>query len=119
MLEWNKRAKRSDTQMAERRIWNSKCGHYQVLESNIRYGRSYDRHGNYNGYPIYYLAMVNVDGVWKIISEHRKRGAAVAQCEHWHEKGCIMPKRTKAAKAQRRVKAKRQARRKAKQTDES
>lgn len=112
MIEWNKRAKRDETQMAERRTWKSKCGHYKVEESNIKYGRSTDRHGNYKGYPIFYRAMASVDGVWMILSAHRKRTTAVAQCEYWHEKGHLMPRQTKAVKATKRAKAKRQAKRK-------
>lgn len=118
MIQWNKRAKRDDTMVAERRVWKSRCGHYQVIEVNIRYGRTYDSRGNFQGYPIFYLAMAIVNDNWKILSEHRKRSTAVAQCEHWHAKGCLMPKRTKTEKAVKRVKAKRQAKRKAK-TDET
>jgi hypothetical protein len=111
MIEWNKRARRDETQMAERRTWNSKCGHYKVEECNIKFGRSYDRRGNYLGYPIFYRAMALLDGVWRILSAHRKRGTAIKQCEYWHEKGCLMPKNTKAAKAKKRQKAKRKAKR--------
>lgn len=117
-MEWNKKAKRDETQVSERRTWKTKCGHYQVVECNIKYGRSTDNRGNFQGYPIYYLAMVEVDGVWRILSEHRKRGTAVAQCEYYHQHGHKIPPKTKAEKAVKRVKAKRQARRKAKQ-DES
>lgn len=121
MLEWNKRAKRNDTMMAERRTWNTKCGHYKVEEHNIRYGRTEDRHGNYNGYPVYYIAMRLVDperGIWTIISDHRNRNAAVKQCEYFHQHGHKMPPKTKTEKAVKRVKAKRKARREQKQ-DES
>jgi len=118
MLDWNKHAKRDETQVSERRTWKTKCGHYQVVECNIKYGRSTDNRGNYQGYPIYYLAMVCNEGVWKIISEHRKRSTAVAQCEYWHQHGHRMPPKTKLVKAVKRQKAKRLAKRKAK-TDES
>jgi len=117
MIDWNKRAKRDETVVADRRIWKSRCGHYMVQECDIKYGRTYARDGSFNGYPVFYRAMVETDGVWRILSEHRKRGAAVAQCEHWHEKGCLMPKRTKAAKATKRQQQKRKARKA--QRDES
>lgn len=121
MLEWNKRAKRDETQVSERRTWNTRCGHYKVVETNIKYGRSSDRHGNYNGYPVYHLAMRLTDpekDIWQIISEHRTRVAAVKQCEYFHEHGHKMPPRTKVEKAVKRQKAKRKAKREAKQ-DES
>lgn len=107
MLEWYKRCKRDETQMAERRTWRTKCGHYQVVESNIKYGRKHDRHGNFLGYPIVYLAMVLKDTGWEIISRHRKRGAAVKQLEHYHETGRPLPKNTKANKAKKKMREKR------------
>jgi hypothetical protein len=115
MIEWMKRCKRADTPLSERRIWRSRCGLYQVLESNIRYGRSYDKRGNFLGYPIYYLAMVKRDGHWHVLSEHRKRGPATKALEYYADNGRLPPKKTKANKAKKRLKAKRQAKRKAKE----
>ena len=113
MIEWNKRAKRDETQVAERRTWKSKCGHYKVVETNIKYGRVTDRRGNYQGYPVYYLAMRLNDpeiSMWDIISDHRTRKAAVLQCEYFHEHGRRKPANTKAYKARKKMKVKRQAR---------
>ena len=92
MIEWFKRCKRDDSQMAERRIWSSRCGHYKVVESNIRYGRKFDNHGNYLGYPITSMAMVLMEWGWNIISHHRKQSAAVKALEYFHDKGHAKPK---------------------------
>jgi hypothetical protein len=98
MLEWNKRCKRNDTELAERRTWKTKCGHYKVEESNIKYGRKHDKHGNYLGYPIVYRAMVLKDWGWDILSVHRKRSAAVKQLEYYSENGKPIPKKKKRRK---------------------
>lgn len=110
-LDWLKRCKRDESMVAERRTWKTRCGHYQVVESNIKYGRSYDAQGNYLGYPPSYRAMVCRDSSWYTLSTHRTRKAAVKQLEYYHEHGVAMPRRTKATKAIKRVKAKRQAKR--------
>lgn len=119
MIEWYKTAKRDNTQLADRRVWRSKCGHYKVEESTIRYGNRTDRNGNHLGYPTYYRAMVLKDFGWDIISDHRTRSAAVSQCEYFHEHGHRKPPKTKAAKAKKRQKAKRKARREKKNDDSS
>jgi len=98
MIEWMKRCKRDETQMAERRIWTSRCGKYRVIESNIKYGRKHDKHGNYLGYPIIYLAMVLKDWGWDIISRHRKYKAAIKQLEYHQEHGKPIPKKKKRKK---------------------
>lgn len=108
MLEWNKRCRRDESQMAERRIWKTKCGHYQIVESNIKYGRKYDKRGNFLGYPIVYLALALREWGWVIVSRHRKRISAQRQLDYYHTNGRPMPKKTKAAKAQKKVKEKRQ-----------
>lgn len=117
MIEWFKNAKREDTVMSERRVWRSRCGHYRVEECNIKFGRTYDRHGGYNGYPVFYRAMTCVEGIWKILSEHKTRTGAVKQCEYFSEHGHKMPARTKTEKAIKRVKAKRRAKREAKNAE--
>lgn len=98
MIEWYKRWKRTDTQMAERRTLQSRCGHYKVEESNIKYGRTYKRNGDYNGYPILYRAMVLMDWGWWIISSHKKPGTAQKACEYFHDKGHVKPKPKKKRK---------------------
>jgi len=103
MIEWYKTSKREDTQLADRRVWRSKCGHYRVEESTIRYGNRTDRHGNHLGYPTFYRAMVLKDFGWDILSYHRKRGPAVASCEYFHEHGHPKPPKTKKRKKVRRA----------------
>lgn len=95
MIEWFKRAKRCDTTIAERRVWRSRCDCYRIDESNIKYGRDYDKQGNYLGYPIVYRAMVKRDETWSILSTHRKRSAAVKQLEYFDEFGKVVPKKRK------------------------
>ncbi|MHC4121602.1 MAG: hypothetical protein ACYSWO_29365 [Planctomycetota bacterium] len=110
MLEWQKRCKREDTEIAERRSWYTKCKSFKVEESNIRYGRGKDANGQALGYPIIYRAMAKRElGGWYIISEHRKRTAAIKAVEYFAEHGRPMPKRTKATKAKKRQSDKRKA----------
>jgi hypothetical protein len=111
-LDWLKRCQRTDTVAAERRTWKTRCGQYKVDEVNIRYGRSHDAQGNYQGYPLFFRACVMRDGDFRILSEHRTRKAAVSQLEYYHKHGRKKPRQTKANKAVKRVKAKRQAKRK-------
>jgi len=98
MIEWKKRCRRQDTQLADRRVWTSKCGHYKIEESAIRYGAREDKRGNFLGYPPYYRAMVAQDWGWEILSTHRKRTAAQKQLEYYHEHGCRIPKKKRRKK---------------------
>jgi len=103
MIDWHKRMRREDSATAERKVWRSRCGHYRVEEVNIRYGRGKDKSGNLLGYPIYYRAMIKDPLGWDIVSEHRKRTAAIKQLEHYAEHGTIIPKKKK--KRRKKVKA--------------
>lgn len=110
MIDWNKRARRENTQLADRRTWRSRCGHYKVEEHTIRFGNKTDKRGNFLGYPTYYLAMRLVDPeheTWDIITRHHRRSSAVAQCEYFHEHGHQKPPNTKANKHKRKMKKKR------------
>jgi hypothetical protein len=115
MLEWMQRAKRVDTIAAERRQWRTRCGRYMVEESAIKYGRKRDSDGVYLGYPVIYRALIKRAEMWDILSEHRKRAAATAQCEHHAETGKLKPRQTKILKAKQHLKKKRHAKRKAKE----
>lgn len=110
MIEWKKRAKKFDRVVAEGRRWESKCELYRVEEVDIKYGRTRDKYGNYLGYPVFFRSLHKRCGHWVILSEHRKRGTAIKQCEYYEAHGELMPKKTKATKAARRAKAKRKAR---------
>lgn len=70
VLEW-KRAKRDETDIAKRKTWESRCGHYKVQESVgklIEMGTSY------------YALAADKYG-WLILSQHRKRKPAEMACE--------------------------------------
>ena len=111
MIEWNKRCRRSETRYSNRRTWKTKCGNYQVVEVDIKLGRSRDKYGNFLGYPVYYIALAIRRGDWHPLSEHRRLSAAKKQCEYYDTYECIKPRRTKAAKAIQRGKAKRKEKR--------
>ena len=98
MIEWNKTSKREDTDIAKRRVWRSKCGHYKVEESQINYGNGKDRHGVETGYATCYRAMVRNDWGWKILSdEFRKRTTAMLALDHYLAHG-HMPEKKKRIK---------------------
>ena len=92
MVEWLKRCKKFITSAADCRKWESRCGRYRVDERNIRYGR-----GD-SGYPIYYYAMLREHKGWRLLSVHRKRSAAIKQCEYYAEHGVVKPKPKKKRK---------------------
>jgi len=92
MVEWLKRWKRRDTDLAERRVLNSRCSHYKIEESNIKYGRVCKRNGDYCGYSVIYRAMVLMDWGWWVISKHRKLGAAQKAIAYFHDHGHAKPK---------------------------
>ncbi len=110
-LEWQKRCKRVDTYLAERRQWWTCCKNYYVEESNIRYGRKRDENKEYLGYQIVYRAMVNRGNRFDIIALHSTKRAAVQALEYFSKHRKLPPKQ--ATKAKRRQKAKRKAKRKA------
>lgn len=74
MLNWKKRAKRDDRNSFKRRVWDTKCGLYRVVESKHKY------------FATRYYAMKLVEQLddwpnWDIISYHRKKETAMAACE--------------------------------------
>ena len=77
MLEWKKRCKTDVTIVSNRKIWETKCGRYKVIFSQIRYGRGP------NGIPDTYYAISLKDGQESIISRHRKKGPAMRACEKY------------------------------------
>ena len=75
MLEWKKRCRKDSTIISDRKIWETKCGMYKVVFSQIRFGKGPD------GIPdTYYAICMDEDGE-KIISKHRKKGPAEKACE--------------------------------------
>jgi hypothetical protein len=123
-LEWQKRCKRADTDVADRRQWWTVCKNYYVEESNIRYGRKRDENNESAGYPIVYRVMIKRvkrdDEYGKrierfdILAAHKTKRAAVQALDYYVEHRKLPPKQ--ATKTKRRQKAKRQqkAKRKAK-----
>lgn len=111
MIGWLKRWKTDNNYIAERRVLDSKCRRYKVVESNIRYGRGVDQRGERLGYPITYRAMIlRRVGGWVILSEHRNASAAKSALEYFDEHGKVKPKRV--AKAKKRQQDKRKAKKK-------
>ena len=113
-LEWQKRCKRADTYLAERRQWWTCCKNYYVEESDLRYGRKRKRDGEIAGYPVVYRAMMLQDANrgdpnrakrFDILSVYKTKRAAVKALEHHAEKGRLPPKQ--ATKAKRHQKTKR------------
>lgn len=114
-MDWQKRCKRADTSVAERWQWWTRCKNYYIEKSHIRFGRKRNENKEPLGYPIVYRVMIRRGEWFDILSAHRTRVAAVKALEYYVEHRKLPPKQTKAAKAKRRQKAKRQAKRKAKQ----
>lgn len=115
MLEWQKRCKRADTDLAERRQWWTRCKNYYVEESNIRYGRKRDEKGESAGYSVIYRVMIKRGAKrfdlkrgdhFDILTKRKTKRAAVEALEYYAEHGRLPPQRP--TKAKRRQKTKRQ-----------
>ena len=122
MLEWQKRCKRADTYLAERRQWWTVCKNYYVEESDLRYGRKRKRNDESAGYSIVYRAMMlrsakrgelNHVKRFDILARCKTKRAAVQALEYYSEHHKLPPKQP--TKAKRRQKTKRQQKAKAKQ----
>ena len=118
MLEWQKRCKRADTYLADRRQWWTRCKNYYVEESDLRYGRKRDDESA--GYPVVYRVMIKRGAKrfdlkrgerFDILTSCKTKRAAVKALEYYVEHGKLPPKQV--TKAKRRQKAKRKAKRKA------
>jgi hypothetical protein len=76
MLDWKKRCRKDSTLVSDRKIWETKCGTYKVIFSQIRYGRGLD------GIPdTYYAIYKDEEDGEEIISKHRKMSTAMKACE--------------------------------------
>lgn len=83
------RAKRDETEVAERRIWRSLDAPYLVIESKSKFGL-----------PLtYYAIVVSDSGEQQLVSRHRTRQAAENACvNHWLKKdsnGQVRPGRAR------------------------
>lgn len=75
MLDWKKRCRKDSTIVSDRKIWETKCGSYKIVFSQIRYGRGPD------GIPDSYYAIETDEVGERIISRHRKKNPATKACE--------------------------------------
>jgi hypothetical protein len=81
MLDWKKRCRKDSTVTSDRKIWETKCGRYKVVFSQVRFGRGP------NGIPDTYYAIERGESWESIISKHRKKNPAMKACEkHFKEK---------------------------------
>lgn len=112
-MEWQKRCKRADTYLAERRQWWTRCKNYYIEESDLRYGRKRDENEESAGYSIIYRVMIKRGERFDIIASHTTKLAAVKALEYYVEHRKLPPKQTKAKRHQK-VKRQQKAKRKAK-----
>ena len=68
--------------ISDRKIWETKCGRYKVVFSQVRYGRGP------NGIPDTYYAIERGDDWESIISKHRNKNPAMKACEK-HNKNSV------------------------------
>jgi len=106
-LEWQKRCKKADTYLAERRQWWTRCKRFYIEESNLRYGRKRDEKNEAQGYPIVFRLMIRGGERFNILSVCKTKNAAVKALEYYAEHGKLPPKQP--TKAKRRQKTKREA----------
>lgn len=79
MVQWKTRSKKEQSLVADHRVWESRCGLYKVVFSQIRYGRGLGK----KSIPDVYYAMSRLDknDSYGIISKHRKKNPAIKACE--------------------------------------
>jgi len=78
-LIWPRRARVDVHNDHRRRIWQSRCGRFRVVESRCLLGA--------NTYAVHYYALrleILPDGrpFWAKLSDHRKKARAFAACEN-------------------------------------
>jgi hypothetical protein len=79
MIQWKTRCKKDQTICADRKTWQSRCGLYQVVFSQIRFGRDL---GPKSIPDVYYaMSRKTTEGIFDIISKHRKKNPAIQSCE--------------------------------------
>ena len=79
-LQWIKRAKRDDTQVARRRVWSDKSKSYRVTHSYILYGE-------WSLPDVFYADVFDPHlARWDILGRHRTKQAAMRHCEdHYND----------------------------------
>jgi hypothetical protein len=101
-MEW-KRAVKSESLVAERKTWESRCGRYRVMESHIPLAYDKYKAGKHLGYADRYYAL-HFTHTWDILDIYYKRGPAERACEK-HDKdrrGTSTPVRSKPSRGTRR-----------------
>lgn len=79
MIQWKTRCKKDQTVCADRKTWESRCGLYKVVFSQIRFGRDL---GPKSIPDVYYaMSRKTTEGIFDIISKHRKKNPAIQACE--------------------------------------
>ena len=86
------RCKKSESLVAERKTWESRCRRYRVMESHITLAYGKYKGSVHLGYNDVYYAMHSIprdngwDNYWEIISKHRKKRTAAKACEDHEQK---------------------------------
>jgi hypothetical protein len=70
-VQWKARPRTEVTEVARRRIWESRCGQYRVVNSRSLYGLP----------DVFYAMRRMGPSSWAIIRRHRKRRPAFLSCE--------------------------------------
>ncbi|GAG46208.1 unnamed protein product [marine sediment metagenome] len=88
MIEFKTRARKDVNCTSDRRIWQSRCGRYRIVESRSHFHELVrQRNGKTvrRRLPTVYYAMracaINGRIVWDVLSKHHKRETAQAACE--------------------------------------
>jgi hypothetical protein len=94
-----KRAVKSESLVAERKTWESRCGRYRVMESHIPLAFGKFKAGKHLGYADRYYAL-HLTYTWDIIDIYFKRGPAERACEK-HEENRLGTSSTLRSKSRR------------------
>jgi hypothetical protein len=70
-LDWPARARKTETEIAHRRIWTTLCGRYRVIENHYKLASM----------PTCFHAQILVYEAWEILSRHKSREAAQRACQ--------------------------------------
>lgn len=78
-LQW-KKGRSETTSLSKRMIWETRCKCYRAVKSKIIYG----------DLPVTYYAMIHRNGIWDVLSKHRKKHTAQKACENHAKKNGLM-----------------------------
>lgn len=83
MIEFVKRCRKDQTETSDRKIWRSTCNFYRVVFSHCRFG---PKEGPQSILDIYYAQNIDSNGIWSIISRHKKQNKAIEACQQHSKK---------------------------------